>query len=124
MPRQIPNHALVFIAVGYFLVIGGVVSAMFFARDSVLESMNKPEAQQAWNDWRTEAAEQDGTHGPVQRSIPRSGEPPSLVLMRDYFAVSTIGLLVPVSALYLFSAWVVCGVVYQASSMPVNEECR
>jgi hypothetical protein len=114
MPRQISNRALLFIGLGYFLLLAGVIAAMIVARNSVMTSMDTPEAQQAWNDWRAEAAKEDGAHGPVQRSVPRSGEPPSLVLMRDYFAVSTVGLLVPVSALYGFFAWVLCGVMNQS----------
>ena len=123
MSRQIPNRTLLLIGVGYLLVVIGIVAAMFVARNSVLASMDSPEAKQEWNDWRSEAAKQDGTHGPVQRSTPRSGEPPSLVLMRDYFAASTIGLLLPASALYVFFAWVICGVIYQSPS-PAREDAR
>jgi hypothetical protein len=123
MQRRISHRILSLIVVGYLLVVIGVVAGMFVARNSVLASMDSPETQQEWNDWRTEAAKQDGTHGPVQRSTPRSGEPPSLVLMRDYFAVSTIGLLLPVTALYIFFAWVICGVVYQSQS-PTRGDAR
>jgi hypothetical protein len=87
---------------------------MFLVRNSVLHDLQTADAQVAWDAWRVKAAEQDGTHGPVQRSTPRSGEPPALVLMRDHFAATTIGLLVPVSALYGFIVWIVCGVVYQS----------
>jgi hypothetical protein len=123
MSRQIPNRTLLLIGVGYALVVIGIVAAMFYSRSSVLANVTSPEAQQEWNDWRTEAAKQDGTHGPVQRSTPRSGEPPALVLMRDYFAGSTIGLLLPVSALYGFFAWVICGLIYQ-SPTPAREDER
>ncbi len=35
--------------------------------------------------WKAEAAKEDGTAGPVQRTVPKSNEPPLLILMRDYF---------------------------------------
>ena len=72
--------------------------------------MGTPTAEAEWNRWRAEAAKEDGSTGPVQRTVPKSNQPPLLILMRDYFPASLIGLLLPLSALYWFIAWLVRGV--------------
>jgi hypothetical protein len=46
--------------------------------------------------------------------VPQSGEPPALVLMRDYFSVSLIGALVFSTALYWVIAWLVTGIMRPA----------
>jgi hypothetical protein len=42
-------------------------------------------SDEGWQEWRAEAAKEDGTHGPIAREVPRSNERPMLVLMRDDF---------------------------------------
>jgi hypothetical protein len=110
---SVPPRVLLFIFAGYLALVAVVVVVMFLLRQSVLANLETPQAQSDWNKWRIEASTQDGTHGPVQRSAPRSTQPPALVLMRDYFGAILVGLLLPVSALYGFIAWIACGVVYQ-----------
>ena len=104
--------------VGYILLIATVIAGMFAWRRDVLADMATPEAQTEWNDWRTKAAEQDGKHAPVQLTVSKSPQPPVLVLMRDYFPACVIGLLVPLSALYGFIAWLICGVLRQSNASP------
>ncbi len=87
-----------------------IVGGLFALRANVLSEMSTPAAEAEWNRWRAEAAKEDGTTGPVQRTVPKSNEPPLLILMRDYFAASLVGLLLPLSALYWFIAWLVRGV--------------
>jgi hypothetical protein len=101
--------------VGYILLVTAVIVGMFAWRRDVLADMATPEAQTEWNDWRTKAVEQDGKHSPVQLTVSKSPQPPVLVLMRDYFPACVIGLLVPLSALYGFIAWLVCGVLRQSN---------
>jgi hypothetical protein len=103
---------------GYILLIAAVIAGMFAWRRDVLADMATPEAQSEWNDWRTKAAEQDGKHAPVQLTVSKSPQPPVLVLMRDYFPACVIGLLVPLSALYAFIAWLICGVLGQSNASP------
>ena len=43
--------------------------------------------QAEWDRWREKAAEQAEGKGPVQRRIPKSAEPPTLVLLRDYYVM-------------------------------------
>jgi hypothetical protein len=103
---------------GYILMMSAVTVGMAIWRQNTLADMATPEAQSAWNDWRNKAAEQSGTAGPVQRTIPKSPQPPALILMRDYFVACLIGVIVPLSALYAFIAWVACGVMRQSGTAP------
>ncbi len=113
MSRPVPRRVLIAIFAGYIALVAIVIVGMFVLRQSVLANMSTPEAQAGWEKWRSAAAQDDGTHSPVQRSVPRSDTPPALVLMKDYFGPVLIGLLLPVSALYGFIAWIGCGVKYQ-----------
>jgi len=109
-----PKLVLVSLIAGYFALIGLVVWGMNAWRESVVTNLSTPQAQVAWNEWRAEAAHDDGIHSPVQRVAPKSPEPPMLVLLRDYFAACIFGLLAPLSALYVFIAWISWGVLRQA----------
>jgi hypothetical protein len=51
------------------------------------------------------------TPPPVPRRIPKSAEPPALVLTRDYFAPSLFGALFFSSLLYWVIAWFVTGIL-------------
>ena len=51
--------------------------------------------------------------GPVRRRVPKSTEPPALVLMRDYFGVSLIGAVLFTTVLYWVIAWFVMGILRQ-----------
>jgi hypothetical protein len=108
--------------VGYLLLAGAVVYGMVLVRSYVISSESTPEAQADWNQWRAEAAQQDGTHGPVQRSMPKSPEPPLLVLLRDYFAACVAGLLLPLTGLYFITAWLTGGVIRQSRNATSHNE--
>jgi hypothetical protein len=65
----------------------GIVLGMARTRARTIEELSTPEQQAYWQEWKTEAARQDGTTGPVARREPKSDEPPTLVLLRDHYAV-------------------------------------
>ena len=48
---------------------------------------------------------------PVQRRVPKSAEPPALVLTRDHFGVILSGAVLFSSLLYWVVAWFVMGMV-------------
>src|SRR5262245_8605742 len=98
----------------YLLLMAALVGGLFAVRSNVLSEMSSPAAEAQWQRWKAEAAKEDGTHGPVQRSVPKSNEPPLLLLMRDYFAACIAGLLLPITALYWFIAWLARGVTRQS----------
>ncbi|MFO0905360.1 MAG: hypothetical protein U0939_20295 [Pirellulales bacterium] len=70
---------------GLAVVIIAVVAGMLWARRAAIATYGTPAAQAEWEDWRREAAAQAESGGPVQRKVPRSEEPPALMLMRDHF---------------------------------------
>lgn len=112
------------LAAGYLLFAVAIVAAMFLVRNNIVPELSTAQSQADWNAWRVEVAQQNAAHGPVQRTVPKSPEPPMLVLMRDYFPACVLGVFLPLSALYAVIAWMICGVIRQksdpASSAPVN----
>ena len=111
MPARTSKVLVLALITGYLALVGVVVWGMNAWRRTVVTNLSTLQAQSSWNEWRTEAAQEDGTHGPVQRVAPKSPEPPMLVLLRDYFPACVFGLLAPLSALYAFIAWISCGVL-------------
>lgn len=70
--------------VAYVAVMGAVVWMVLAARQRVLSQMNTPQAQAEWETWRQTVRDQADS-GPVHRRVPKSSEPPAVVLLRDYF---------------------------------------
>ena len=77
--------------IAYAALMAAVVGSMFWVRHSVLAELSTPESIADWQTWRDDVSKQQTNPGPVQRDVPKSDEPPALVLMRDYFAVSLVG---------------------------------
>ncbi|MBM4003200.1 MAG: hypothetical protein FJ295_07925 [Planctomycetes bacterium] len=98
-------------ALGWLLMAAAVVVAMVVARDLTLAAYGSQAARQEWETWRKVAQEQSQGGGPVQRRVPKSVEPPALVLMRDHFAVILPTLMVLLSCVYFTLAWMFAGVV-------------
>ena len=92
----------------YLLTMAGVVSGIFALRQRTLAAMSTPEARAEWDAWRTEATKQS-TEGPVRRRIPKSIEPPALVLMRDYFPIMLTGGVFFTTLLFIALAWAIRG---------------
>jgi hypothetical protein len=96
---------------GYAALMGVVTWSMFAARDRAIEQLSTPQSVAQWQAWREDVQQQQATPGPVQRRVPKSSEPPALVLMRDYFAVSLFGAMLFSTALYWVIAWFVTGIL-------------
>ncbi|HTQ38247.1 MAG TPA: hypothetical protein VMJ32_04430 [Pirellulales bacterium] len=118
MPSHTPKIVIALVTIGYFVFAAAVLVGMFLVRESMVPELSTSQSQLDWNQWRAEAAQQDGSHGPVQRAVPKSPEAPLLVLLRDYFPACVVGLLVPLSALYAVIAWMACGVLRQSKNSP------
>ena len=96
---------------GYAAMLGVVTWSMFVARDQAIERLSTPQSVAHWQAWREDVRQQQTEPGPVQRRVPKSGEPPALVLMRDYFAISLLGAILFSTALYWVIAWFVIGIL-------------
>ena len=70
----------------WVVMVGGVAGAMFAVRHNVLQSAGV-HSQQDWEEWREAVQASQTKDGPVQRRVPKSDEPPAVVLLRDHFAV-------------------------------------
>jgi hypothetical protein len=95
---------------GYVVLIGVVAGTMFWLRQSAIADWSSPKSISDWHAWREDVREQQITRGPVERRVPKSDEPPALVLMRDYFAVMMFGAILFSSLLYWLMAWFVTGI--------------
>jgi hypothetical protein len=74
----------------WIALVAAVVGGLFYARSRVMAAYGTDQAQAEWETWREDAKSQAEGKGPVKRRVPKSAEPPALVLMRDYFAVCVV----------------------------------
>lgn len=95
----------------YFLVAAALLLGLLSARKSAVQGFATDDARQAWEEWRTDANSEDDPNRPVQRSTPRSSEPPTLVLLRDHFAVCAVAGLTLTTVLYWTMAFLIRGMV-------------
>jgi hypothetical protein len=94
---------------GYAILLAAVVWLLFAARQSALANLSTETSQSNWQAWRNDVEQQQVNPAPVQRRVPKSVEPPALVLMRDYFGVSLTGAILFSSVLYWIMAWFITG---------------
>jgi hypothetical protein len=97
--------------VGYGVLVAMVVGAMVFARQATIAKQEA--AGPEWQAWREDEIARQSQHGPVERRVPKSTEPPAVVLMRDNFAVLMAGALLFSSVLYWIMVWFVVGILFQ-----------
>ena len=100
---------------GYVLMAIVLVTGLLVARNSASKSFGTETAKRDWEAWRKDAAAQQESSTPVQRSVPRSEEPPTLVLLRDHFGVCVATSLVLTSVLYWTTALFVRGILFGPS---------
>ena len=85
MRKRLTTSNCVWLAI-YLATIVGVVVLVLRVREQTLPGLQSVAAQAEWDTWRAAAREQ-AESGPVRRVVPKSAEPPGLVLLRDRFAV-------------------------------------
>jgi hypothetical protein len=72
----------------YLAVLTGIGAYTIHLRNQMLSDETEiSKEQESYRQWLEVAKAQNGSTGPVQRTVPTSSELPMLVLMRDYFAV-------------------------------------
>lgn len=97
--------------VGYLVLLAAVVWWLISAREWARTELAKPESAAAWEAWREDVRANQDKPVPVQRRVPKSAEPPALVLTRDFFGVILGGALLFSSLLYWVVAWFVMGML-------------
>ena len=106
----------------YVLALALVAMALVQARWHAMSKLGTVEAQVNWRDWRAEASRQSEGGGPVSRRVPRSEQHPELVMLRDYFLVSFLGLALLTTALFVSMAFMIRGVLGGRRFVPATEE--
>jgi len=102
---------LFLVIAGYVGLIGVVLWLLATARHWALAELATPESIRQWEEWRDDVRQQEQQPGPVRHRVPKSAEPPALVLMRDYFGVSLVGAVLFTTLLYWLIAWFVRGIL-------------
>jgi hypothetical protein len=105
------RHWLWWSAACYLLIVAGVIWSLFSARSWALSDLATPESTAEWEAWRADVRAQQDQPTPVRRAVPKSAEPPALVLMRDYFGVSITGAILFSSVLFWICAWLLHGML-------------
>jgi hypothetical protein len=97
------------------LILGEValVSWLRDSRQTWIDNNSTPTAQASWDQYRKDAAKQTGEPGtgPVKRRVPKSSEPPFVVLLRDHFGVVQTAAVVFSTVLYLFALILIRGLM-------------
>ncbi len=76
----------------YVVLLMGEFSLLIDARIWAMSEMSRASSHENWNAWKAETARQAEGTGPVSRRAIVSTEPPTLVLLRDYFWMLAITL--------------------------------
>jgi hypothetical protein len=85
----------------YIAVVALVCGGLVYGRHAAFQVYGTDQAQREWWDYRVDVAVEGALDtGPVKRRVPKSSEPPALVLMRDYFLVCLVGAIVLSSVLF------------------------
>jgi len=116
--------ATLFWLLAYAAMIVAVAGGMVRMRSMALAVYGTPEAQAEWDAWRKRAQEMEQQPESVKRRVPKSAEPPALVLMRDYFGVCLALAVVLSTVLFGTFMMLVRGAVESRPTVPVGREQR
>lgn len=111
MAFQRKKYVLIATAI-YAILLVALVWGLFAMRQNVLRDLDSADARGDWQAWRSEVEREQKQPQTVARRVPKSAEPPALVLMRDYFVTCVVGAVVFVSLLY----WAVVGLAIGAAT--------
>lgn len=98
MPKKLFIADLLWLTL-FLAMLAGITGGMFYLRNSVVQSATA-ENQSQWDQWREAVKEDQKDAGPVLRRVPKSSEPPALVLLRDHFVTCLSVALVLSSVLF------------------------
>lgn len=110
--------------VAWALLMALVAWGMDRGRQAALATYQGENARQQWEQWRSEVTRQQAEGSPVQRRIPKSAEPPALVLMRDYFWECLVGAWVVSTGLGLSLFFFVRGALLSPTWRPIEDPAQ
>ena len=103
----------------YVLLLTIVVAGSFYARSWAISVYAGPEAQSQWDEWRVGVAKLS-SEGSVKRRVPKSDQPPALILATTYFGICLTIALVLTTVLFATAAYFVHGVL-RSPGKPTKE---
>lgn len=96
----------------YIATMAGVVGGLAVARRQALADFDSPEAQAQWQTFRDSMKRiADDPEAPIDRRVPKSEEPPTLRLLRDYFGTVVLLAWLLCSALFATLMFMIRGVI-------------
>jgi hypothetical protein len=122
MPRGRLNAGLLICLAVYLVGMVGILLGLRQIRSDAIEALSTSEEQAHWQKWKAEAAQQDGTTGPVARRPPKSDEPPTLVLLRDHYPVLVAASLTFYSFLFALAVFLGRGMLHHRSPLAPRED--
>jgi hypothetical protein len=96
----------------YVAILAAIAMFTIHLRDATLA--DDVETSQSWQKWRQAEIEREAEAGPIERTVPKSHEPPMVVLMRDNFGVILAASVVFPGIIIGFLMIVLRGVVRQS----------
>ncbi len=102
---------------GYLMTMAAILYGMISLRNMQLDQNNSATTQADWQQWRNEAARQSTGKGPVLRRVPKTLDPPIMVLFSDHFSVIVIFSLLFGSAFYFMLYFFVHGTLTRKSNI-------
>lgn len=107
------------------LILGEVALVMWLrdSRQTWIDNNSTASTKASWEKYREDAAKQDGKagSGPVKRAVPKSSEPPFVVLLRDHFGVVQAAAVVFSAVMYLFALILIRGLRQAQKNERPNE---
>ena len=110
------RHLLV-AAMVYAVLMVVLVWGLVTLRHNVLREQSSLDARGDWQAWRSDVERQQQAPQTVARRVPKSAEPPALVLMRDYFVTCLVGAVLFVSLLF----WAIAGLAIGSMTTQARE---
>jgi len=120
-PRR-PSLGLVLWAAAYLVLLTVLSTALVYARGEKVAELSSPQALADWEAWKAETQRQASLPGLPSRRPVHSNEPPTLILLRDHFAVVLGMSLTVASCLFGFLMFVIRGAQKQALRPSTQDE--
>ena len=115
------QKALWIIALVYVVLMVAVVGGLYQGRAWTRGHLADSQAKAEWQTFRDDVAN-SVEDAPVRRRVPKSVEPPALVLLRDHFVVCLIISCVMVSALFGTFALFIYGSLSSGAEPEVEDQ--
>lgn len=113
---------IVLLIVGYCLLVAAVAGAISSARTWALAELDTADSREQWSDFRHQVQTQMEEGGaPVARTVPKSTEPPTFVLLRDHYYVLMAFVLLIASLLYWLTVWMILGALRTTTQFGASE---